>query len=514
MHKSAILFYLLVSFLLGVGLTSFLNVPVSAWYAGLIISLVLIVFFWPMRAPYKFARLKIRSWRHVLYVFLMIFFIVGGLKTQTLKLNRGILSEFAEKEFPVAVRGYIDDETEDLGNRQRFIFRAKELELPDIRVPIDEKILVTALQYPEYFYGDQLEIKGKLKLPQNYNGFDYKTFLAREQIFTTIGFPAVKEFDARLNLWEKVKIVFFEKIFLLKKNFQKSIQSSISEPNAAFINGILLGTRTAIPKELKDDFAKTSITHVLAISGYNITIVAAIVSWLLLLFFSRKVSFWFSVFAILTFAVLTGASASVMRAAVMGLLVILARSSGRLYHPRNALTLAAAAMIWLNPLSLRFDIGFQLSFLATAGILFVVPLFEKYLQKLPKLLNFRETFLMTLSAQLMVLPLMLFYFHNFSLIALPANLVVLPLIPFAMLLGFLTGIAGMFWNYLGLAVGAIAWLITSFEIIAVKFFANIPHTAFQISIPRYVVIIFYILIIYALYTLNKKQKVRSLKINE
>lgn len=494
MHKSQVFFYFLLSFLMGTLLSSFLFIHQFVWFAALISGLVTVAIFWR------------RKWNCVFFSFLLIFFILGGVRAQTFRLNHGMLNEFAGKNFAVNLRGYIDGEVENSGNRQRFVFRAKELEVSDAKAEVNEKILVTVQSYPEFSYGETLEIRGKIKLPENFNDFDYKTFLAKDQIFTVIGFPKIEETDLSLGSFEKLKIAAFKNIFLIKKKFQESIQKSVAEPNAAFIGGILLGSRENIPQDLKDNFAKTGTTHILAISGYNITILAVVISWFFLLFFSRRIAFWLSVFAILIFTILTGASPSVTRAAVMGLLVLLAQNSGRLYDSKNALVLAAAVMIWHNPMTLRFDIGFQLSFLATAGILFVSPIFEKYFEKLPKFWKLKETFIGTLSAQLMVLPFILFYFHNFSLAALPANLIILPFIPYAMLLGFLSGIGGIMWSWLGFTLGLFAWLITTFEILVINLFAAIPYVSFQVVFSWHWAVALYVAIIYFLFKLKKKNR--------
>ena len=508
MHKSQIFFYLLLSFLLGVSASSFLDIPKIFWLAALNFSFIFIIFFWPMRTSSRFAKIKIRKWKYVFYTFLVIFFLFGGLRTSYYKFSHSILSEFADKELPLSVtlKGYINSEVESLGNRQQFIFLAKDFELPDIKTKISEKVLITAPPYPEYNYGDELEINGEIKLPKNFNDFDYKSFLGRDHIFTIMQFPAISESDIKINFSEKVKNIIFEKIFLVKKSFEESVQKSINEPGATLVNGVLLGTKKTIPEDIKEDFSKTGLSHILAISGYNITMVAMIISWLFLLFFSRRMSFWFSVVAILVFTVLTGALASVTRAAIMGLLVLLAKNSGRIYDSKNALILAAAIMIWFNPLSLRFDVGLQLSFLATIGILYVTPILEPYVQKFPKFFNLRETFLMTVSAQIMVLPLILFYFHNLSLISIPANLVILPLVPFIMLFGFLSGLGGLFSDFIGLGIGFIAWIAASFQLFLIKLFASVPFAVFKINLHLYGAIILYGAIFYTLYVLKNKKK--------
>ncbi|MDP2932824.1 MAG: ComEC/Rec2 family competence protein, partial [bacterium] len=278
------------------------------------------------------------------------------------------------------------------------------------------------------------------------------------------------------------------------------------EPNAAFLNGILLGSRTEIPTDVKNDFSRTSTTHILAISGYNITIIAAIFSWFFLFFFRRPIAFWFSVAGIAVFAILTGAQASVVRAAIMGVLVLLARREGRLSDPRNALALTGALMVFISPRILRYDVGFQLSFAATIGLIYVAPLIEKYFKKLPNFFNFREMFVMTLSAQLFVLPLLIYYFKNLSLVSLPANIIILPIVPLAMLLGALTGVAGLILPFLGRLVGYFAWLVSAFELGVIKLFAKPSWAAISVQFNWYAVILAYAAIIGFLIWLSRKNR--------
>ncbi|MBI2003478.1 MAG: ComEC/Rec2 family competence protein [Parcubacteria group bacterium] len=185
----------------------------------------------------------------------------------------------------------------------------------------------------------------------------------------------------------------------------------------------------------------------------------------------RQKAFWVTVLAIAAFTVLTGASASVIRAALMGILVLLAYREGRFYSMTNSIVLAGTVMIALNPKVLRFDAGFQLSFLATLGLVRLAPFFKEKLEKLPEFFNFKENFVATLSAQLAVLPVILYNFGNFSLVSLPANVLILPIIPVTMLFGFLAGISGLVWLPLGNLVGLAAWLLAEYEILIVRLFS-------------------------------------------
>jgi len=515
MPKAQIFFILLVSFIGGVVAGSWLAFSQFVLYLLFIPPIILIALAWR------------RNWRVVFIAFTAIIFLLGILRTFDVRVSTTFLKKFADGNFEVTLSGYIDSEIKKIANQpgggQWFVFRVKKLAVSDFTIPekLDEKILVSADSFPEYKYGDQLTLTGKIISPKNFQDFDYISYLAKDQIFTIVQKPEISRFDlfgeleqksllqrSNLNFLERGKIWLFEKIFSFKNKFEKSVGLAITEPQAAFVSGILLGSRQDIPKDIKEDFATTGVAHILAISGYNITLVSLVVMWFLLFFFRRNIAFYFSVLAIILFTILTGASASVIRSALMGGLVLLANNSGRLYNPKNSLALAAFLMVLANPMILRYDIGFQLSFFATLGILYVAPFLGQYFKKIPNRFNLRETFLMTFSAQLMVLPLILFYFHNFSLVALPANLIILPFIPLAMALGFFTGVAGLIWSKLGILVGALAWLVSSVVLWLAKFFAHLPLSSFPVYLPWWGVVLVYIILIFTLVFVAKKQRTK------
>ncbi|MBI4117233.1 MAG: ComEC/Rec2 family competence protein, partial [Parcubacteria group bacterium] len=343
----------------------------------------------------------------------------------------------------------------------------------------DEKVLVTVNLYPEFQYGDFVSVKGELQSPKNFDDFDYINYLAKDGIFSLAYYPKISKIMAKAFLSEptskpeSLKISLFKNIFRIKKVFKESIERTKAEPNAALINGILLGSRENIPQDLKEAFNKTGTTHILAISGYNITIVGLYISFLFMFFVRRQTAFWFTVLGIIIFTILTGASASVIRAAIMGILVLLAYREGRFNNMANSIVFAGLVMIILNPKVLRFDIGFQLSFLATLGLVYFTPFLSEKLKRVPEFWNFKESFIATLSAQAMVLPVILYNFGSFSLVSLPANVLILPIVPITMFFGFLAGVSGLIWLRLGEAIGLIAWLLSEYEILIVRAFSSI-----------------------------------------
>ena len=295
-------------------------------------------------------------------------------------------------------------------------------------------------------------------------------------------------------------------LFKIKEGFSRNLDRVLPEPHASFMAGLILGERKSFSAELNRELQTTGTTHLVALSGYNITIVGdALLKFLMLLFVPFSWAFVVAVSGIILFTAATGAAASVVRAAIMGILVLVARREGRRYRIRNALALAAALMLLANPKVLRFDIGFQLSFLATLGLVYAAPVLNQYFQKLrlqfipilreAKLIREDRTaprtargkgsllggiFTSTLAAQILVLPLLVYRFGLVSIISPAANLAVLPFIPATMFFGFLAGGLGFAADFLSRLAGGVSWLFLGYELSAIKFFAALPLAAIKI----------------------------------
>jgi len=401
----------------------------------------------------------------------IITFSIGVLFIQKAEADKQILNEFDEVNFPITLTGYISNDPVEINGKQYFNFKGKVLIVPDFRLEISDMVRITSEILPEYQYGDSLMLQG---------------FLVEGRIRN----PEIQEVDFDTPFYTPV----YRRIFELKDKFTSSIDKSILEPNASFINGILLGERAAIPQDLKDDFQKTGMIHILAISGYNVTIIVSLIYGLFLLFMKRNNAFWFAIIGIFIFTVLTGASASVVRAAIMGSLVLLAYKEGRMYSSGSALSFTAALMILADPLVIKEDIGFLLSFGATIGMLYLVPILERMVKRIPEFYGAKEAAVTTTAAQIMILPLIIFFFGAVSPISILVNIIVLPLIPFAMLFGFLTGLVGLFNTGLASIIGYLPWLITAFQIKVIQFFGNFELISITFGLPM--LIFLYLVLIY------------------
>src|SRR4030042_6010745 len=364
------------------------------------------------------------------------------------------------------------------------------------------KILINSDVYPNYKYGDQLKISCILEEPKNYenSNFDYQMYLAKDGIYRICNKANI------LILGGSKGNAFYSFIISVKKRFETKISQIFPDPEGAYLKGLLLGGSKRMTKDLSEAFQRTGTTHTVAVSGYNVTIVAAFLMWLgIYLGLWRQQVFSFAVAGIILFVLMTGAPSSAVRAGIMGSLVIWAMKEGRLASSANAILLAAAVMLAVNPLLLRYDAGFHLSFLATLGIVCLYPLFEKNFFAIEQNI-LKETILMTMAAQVFVLPVFLANFENLSLISPIANLLVLPAIPYIMLGGFAAGVAGFLFIPLGKIVGFGPYILLKFELFIIEWLAGFSWSSLQIKNFGWIHIsVYYIFFIMMLFFFIRKQ---------
>ncbi len=328
----------------------------------------------------------------------------------------------------------------------------------DLNEPYRGKILVKLQPYPGFNYGDLIKFEGTIN-PSAAN------YLAKDGIFGTTDFPKTELLS--VDNGSKIKAALFN----LKEKTVGVFQKVLPSERAAFLSGITLGERAEFSKELKEQMKNSGTTHLVALSGYNISIII-LAAFNVFIFFGRRWAFVLSVLLVIVFVLMTGAEASVVRAALMGGIALTAQQIGRLYSFRNAIAVAAFLMVLQNPKVLSFDIGFQLSFMALIGIVYLMPAIKKLLRfaEEPGFLSWRENFLTTVSAQLAVAPLLVFYFGNFSPLSFLANVLVLTIIPLTMTLGFLLGVLGFIYFPLSLVFGWFINLFLYYEIFIIKLF--------------------------------------------
>lgn len=327
------------------------------------------------------------------------------------------------------------------------------------------KFLVVVRPFFDVAFGDVLKIQGNVKSSRN---LPNQNSLEAERIVGEFIFPETQKLAISPSLTPK------KALYLLRNNLERMVLRIFPEPEGSFASGLLLGVRSTLPESLNENLKKTSTTHLIALSGFNISIIVEALR-MLLSRRSARLAFWAPLIAILFFVIMTGASPSIVRAGIMGGILVLARRVGRQSSAATAIIITAALMIVANPFILRFDLGFQLSFLAFIGIIYLSPPVARLFRTLPKSLG--ELLALTLAAQIMVYPFLIHYFGTFSIVSPIVNLIILPFIPLAMLLSFVPVVFGFFWLQLGQVISWAGLLLLKSLIEVINFFGQLQFAS-------------------------------------
>ncbi len=284
------------------------------------------------------------------------------------------------------------------------------------------------------------------------------------------------------------------------RQFGAGMQSALPEPNASFGLGLLIGQRNNLPAELTNQLIMVGLVHIVAVSGYNLTILVRAAEKLKLRSKYQKLILSLSLIGL--FILMTGFAASIVRAAIVSVLSLWAWFYGRTIRPVLILAFTAALTALVNPFYIWGDLGWYLSFLAFFGILIIAPAISRRLfRRSPKLVL--AVAIETLFAEIMALPFIMAMFGQFSLIGLVANVLVVPLVPLAMLLSAVAAAAGML---LPAIAGWLAWpanLLLTYILDLVRLFASIPSVFQRWSIGITALLGFYASVLLVLLALRK-----------
>ena len=364
-----------------------------------------------------------------------------------------------------------------------------------------ENVLIFSSQI--FDYGDKLKVIGKIEKPPVFDDFDYKGYLERKRIFVLVYQPEIEKISEK-------KFSIYKGILNLRKNLAESIDKSYSTEQASILKAMVLGIKTEISDNLKDRLNRAGIRHLTAISGMHTII---LINALMFLFLGaglwRKQAFFLTLLFILFFVTITGFQPSTIRASIMASLLLLAQVVGRMNNPTRAIVLSALIMLLLNPF-LLFDIGFQLSFLAVMGINYLFPIFRFWLRKIPKTLGLKSILIMTLSAQLFTLPILIYNFGYVSLIAPITNLLILPTLPFILIFGAMSAILALFSHSLALIFIFPCHILLSYLLKITNIFSSFAFSSIHLSFPFLLMIIFYSFLFYFVYNWRKEHRFKIL----
>ncbi len=411
-------------------------------------------------------------------------------------INAGHVAFYNDAPSPAKITGLVAAEPDIRDTYINLRLRAETIQTGGTAQPVAGLVLVRAPRYPQYAYGDRLVVSGRLETPPVFDDFSYKDYLARFGIHSMIRRPFIERVAGGQGQ------PFWAALYAFKARVSASINRILAEPYAALLNGILLGIQTGIPRNLYEQFNLTGTSHVIVISGSNISLIAAILLLLGQKILGKKYAPPLAIIGIALYTLLVGADAAVLRAAFMGGLWVLAVWVGRPGLALNALFFSALALSLLNPLILG-DVGFQLSFMATLGLIMLVPpleraafrLLKKYLKTDhvgPAMALLAELLLVTLAAQIITGPLVVYHFGRLSLVSLLSNLLILPAQPPIMILGGLAALGGTLWLPLGQLLGWLVYLPLAWTVAVVEQTARLPLAALELGkFPLWLLVIYY-----------------------
>ena len=384
------------------------------------------------------------------------------------------------------VRGIVAEEPDVRARYCLLTFSASEIIVNGEKKEVSGTALIRVSRYPAYSYGDMLKITGKLETPPQFEGFDYKSYLARQGIYSVIYYPRVELIDRGQGFNP------LQWIYSLRERLSTSLARALPEPQGALAQGILLGIRGNIPDSLYQAFSRTGAAHLLAISGLHLAIIMAMLLSFGILVFGRQhgIYIWIALTTIWLYALLTGMRPPVVRAAIMGSLFLMAELSGRQRSAIIALAFAAAVMVGIKP-QILWNVSFQLSFLAMTGLVFLFPDLQTWGRKgVIALFRDREAIVntgnmvsdclaVTIAALIAVWPLIAYNFGVVSLVALPATFFSLPALPAIITTSALVAFAGLFIPIVAQILGWLAWLFLSYLLLVVQGFDILPFSSFQ-----------------------------------
>ncbi len=348
-------------------------------------------------------------------------------------------------------------------------------------------VTVPLLQATGIYPGDLVAITGSLYRPSpltNPGGFDFRAYLARQAVFAGFrGYKLTSTNPERSNAWG---------LWRIRQRIIRAQVRGLGVPEGPLVSAMVLGRRAVdLSYPLRDQFVQVGLAHVLAASGFHVSLILGVVltltkSW------PSGARFGFGSLTLIIYLGLTGGSPSVLRAAFMGLAALVAIVSQRQVKPLASLVLAATLLLLINPLWI-WDLGFQLSFLATLGLLVTVPPLMKRLDWLPS--SIASLITIPIAASVWTLPLLLYVFHLVSPYTILVNVITAPLVAVITLVGFISAMVALISPYVGSLIAGILFFPVRFLMEIVHFFSQLPGNQVAVgAMSVYQLVVFYGLI--------------------
>lgn len=416
-----------------------------------------------------------------LYLFFVVSFFIGYVIT--LHADEQILPIQSEW---VELTGYVRTQELPSTTQQRLLIEIGE---NNADLTPGTLLLVKTNRYPSAPKGSEVILSCKLEAPESFEGFHYPRYLASKGIFYLCQ-------NASIQNVQQASFTFSHVLEPPRIWIAKRVQSLWTRPISSLVLGLLLGTRESFPQQTLIDFQRAGVTHIIALSGFNISILIIFLErFLISIYTPKQIRLWVIVGGIIFFTVFVGAGASIVRAAIMGSLAFIAKYSARKTNPIRLMLITASAMTITNPFVLLYDLGFQLSFLSTFGLLYFTPFFQKLFFFVPNVFDLRESLATTMAATITTLPLLLTSFGQLSLISPIANMMILPIIPWLMAIGGLAVLVSIVSSTLAIPLTFLVSIGCQYLLSLSSYFSSLPWALKSIEISIELALVIYLLLI-------------------
>jgi len=354
-------------------------------------------------------------------------------------------------------------------------------------------VLIRTNRFPGYFYGDKLVVVGGFK-KQVINPFLTQYFAF---------FPTIQKIEEGQNLVSQKN--FIRLLLKTRGQIEQNLNQLLPEPQASLLLGVVFGVKSQMPENFWQNLRKTGTLHLVVASGQNVVMVTGFLMNSLVLFSKRRGVILITFLGIIIYVLMVGAEAPAVRAGLMAMMIFVGQLLGREGNQGKFLLLTVMVMLLISPLML-FDIGFQLSFAATAGIIWIYPMLKsKILNSVAVIPLLSEAFLVTISAQLATLPILLVNFGQFSWLSPLVNSFILPTIPIVMALGIILSGLSFVSKLLAQVLAWFAWPFLSWFIKVVNWFGQLPMGNWEIGkISWWWMVGYYFLLVIILWRLNER----------
>ena len=463
------LIYLSCAWVTGIFLGSVFGLPRPFLLLGLLPLALLLV-----------SRLRRRG---TVLTILCLLVLCGGIfrfQSSTPATDESHLQSYTDRGI-VQLRGTISDDPETGGKTTHLRVDVEAIDVDGQWQEVTGTALLFVPPYLSYDYGDVLLVTGELTTPPQLDDFDYAAYLAHQGIQATMLYPEMETLDTGKGLrplaW----------VYSLRHRLGRSIAEVLPEPQASLAQAVILGMRGNIPPDFKSDFSRSGTTHLLAISGLHLSVVAGMLLAIGVRLFGRRRygHIWLALAGVWLYAVITGMNPPVLRAAIMASMFLAAETLGRQRSAITGLAFAAAVMTATDPQTL-WQVSFQMSFLAMVGLVTVSPFLQSWGREavtrvLPEhgiaaavARYLIDNLSIALGVLIAVWPLIAYYFGIVSLVAPLATLLALPALPWVIVTGAVAAGLGVVALPVAQIVGWLAWVFTSYMLLVVNGLAGVP----------------------------------------